>query len=255
MNQKSIDLNCDLGEYEQVFAANTDAQIMPFISSCNIACGGHAGNLIVIEHTVSVAQKNRVNIGAHPSYPDRENFGRKVMNLSGANLQQTLQQQILKVKNVTELAGSSLSHVKPHGALYNQAAGDEQLAFLIAEVVATIDSDLLLYGLADSAMAVAAEKVGLDFVAEGFADRTYGEDKALVPRNQTGALITQPQQQFEQAIEMLANHQVRAVTGQMIKVDIDTLCLHGDHPTAIQTAEYLHQKLSESGYTIKPPRC
>lgn len=250
---QSIDLNCDLGEYESVQDGDSDAHIMPFISSCNIACAAHAGNTAVIDQTITCALKHQVNIGAHPSYPDRAHFGRHVMKISEADLKSSLKQQILLVQTAAKKQHANLKHVKPHGALYNQAANDFNLAILIAETILEIDSDLKLYGLAHSHVETAAEKVGLSFVAEGFADRAYTAGRTLVPRDQEGACIANPKKQIEQVLSLLSDGCIKTLTGEVVSLKVDTLSLHGDHPHAVQTAKYLSQTINEAGFQIKAP--
>jgi UPF0271 protein len=252
--QTCIDLNCDLGEYEQLSRGHNDAAIMAYISSCNIACGGHAGNQAVIEHTVGLALSHGVNIGAHPAYPDSANFGRKAMNMPVKALQSTFLEQIQTIKYAAEAQGGKLSHVKPHGALYNQAADDLQLALLLVETVAEVDSKALIYGLADSKMQQAADRLGVQFVAEGFADRAYTQAATLVPRIEAGAVITDVSVMFKQVLQMMQKQCVVAITGEEIPLRIDTLCVHGDHPNAIQTAQCLSQGLKQAGFQIQAPQ-
>lgn len=248
-----IDLNCDLGEYEGLNEGVSDSRIMPFISSCNIACGAHAGNEAVIQQTIQCAIKHQVSMGAHPSYPDRERFGRQVMAISHQDLEKTLKQQIIFVKTAIEVNGVSMQHVKLHGALYNQAAIDESLAQLIVQVVASIDENLFVYGLAHSKMACAAKERGLKFIAEGFADRAYTNEKTLVPRNQPGACIESFDAQLQQVLRLLNEGQVMSASGQVIPLKVGTICLHGDHDHAIQTAQILSQGIKKAGFKIKSP--
>lgn len=249
----TIDLNCDLGEYEAKSDDANDAGIMPFISSCNIACGAHAGNQQVIERTIELAIKNQVSMGAHPSYPDKANFGRKKIDISAQDLRQSIRNQILAVKTAVETHGKPLAHIKPHGALYNQAAVDFELAVLLCEVVAEIDQQLLFFGLAHSLMAEAAATVGLSFVAEAFADRAYALDKTLVPRNQSGAVITDNKVMADRVLNLVRKQAVQSIDGNWIDLKAATICLHGDHQNSIHTAQFLNSILFESGTAIKSP--
>ncbi|MCX7554945.1 5-oxoprolinase subunit PxpA [Marinicella sp. S1101] len=253
MSTPSIDLNCDLGEYDSPSEGASDAKIMPFISSCNIACGAHAGNQPVIKQTVQWAINHQVKIGAHPAYPDRENFGRTVMRINRVDLQTSIQQQIMLVKQQAEACGGELHHIKPHGALYNQAATDASLAELIVEVVAAVDSGLLVYGLAHSELATAASKLGLGFVAEGFADRAYTATKTLLPRHLDGACIDDPKRQLQQALQLLQKGQVNTVSGESVRISVATMCLHGDHPNAVAAARTLNQGIKAAGFSIQAP--
>ncbi len=253
MSQTSIDLNCDLGEYEQLSEAENDAAIMPYLSSCNVACGGHAGNRQVIEHTVALARAAGVHVGAHPSYPDRPHFGRRSMSLPDHELRASIQDQLCLVKTIVEAAGERLCHVKPHGALYNQAAVDSRLALLLAEEVAAIDPGLLLYGLAQSQLAQAAATVGLTFVAEGFVDRAYTDSGHLVPRSEPGAVISDVELMTKRVVDWLQHGQVETATGRRVKLAIETLCLHGDHADSLTTAKSLHAALQQAGITLLAP--
>lgn len=249
-----LDLNCDLGEYDEPQNFQHDAAIMSWISSCNIACGAHAGNQSVIEQTVALAKKKGVSIGAHPSYPDRENFGRRTMALPAKELKPILIEQIQRVKLAAEKQGAHLSHVKPHGALYNQAASDLDLAVLLLETVAEIDSSLMIFGLVHSKMEQAAGQVGLQFVAEGFADRAYTGTKTLVPRTVPGAVVSDVKVMLSRVLQILKNQRVCTISGELISLKINTLCLHGDHENSVQTAQFLNQGLLQAGFLIQPPQ-
>lgn len=253
MSRTSIDLNCDLGEYERLSDAANDAAIMPYLSSCNVACGGHAGNRQVIEHTVALARAAGVHVGAHPSYPDRTHFGRRTMTLPEHELRASIRAQLCLVKTLVEAQGERLWHVKPHGALYNQAAADYDLALLLAEEVAAVDAELLFFGLAQSQLAEAAAAVGLRFVAEGFADRAYTATGHLVPRSESGAVIDDTGLMTKRVVEWLQQGHVETATGSSVKLAIETLCLHGDHADSLQTAKCLHAALLQAGVTIQAP--
>ncbi|WP_223789390.1 5-oxoprolinase subunit PxpA [Marinicella meishanensis] len=248
-----IDLNCDLGEYASLADGQVDAAIMPHISSCNVACGGHAGNQAVMAQTMRWALQHGVQIGAHPGYPDRVNFGREPMSMSPRELQQAMQQQLSLAQAVAAATGATIRHIKPHGALYNQAAEDLTLALKLMTWVAVIDDRWLFYGLAHSAMAEAAAQVGLRFVAEGFADRGYTARRTLQPRDQAGALISEPAAMLQRAIDLAQQSPVAAVSGERLDLRVETLCLHGDHPGAAASAERLHQGLVAAGIAIRAP--
>ncbi len=249
----SIDLNCDLGEYDELSQGGNDEAIMAYISSCNIACGAHAGNEQVIGHTVALAKRQQVSIGAHPSYPDRKNFGRKMMQLANKELRPILHDQIARVAALTQQQDAVLAHVKPHGALYNQAAIDLDLALLLAETIAEQGQKLMFYGLAHSAMAQAAKEVGVVFVAEGFADRAYTALRTLQPRGEPGAIINDADVMLQRVIGLLQKEQVMAVSNERIELKIDTLCIHGDHEGSLKTAETLYHGIRAAGFGINPP--
>lgn len=249
----AIDLNCDLGEYDDPADDVNDAAIMPHISSCNIAGGAHAGNQVVIEHTVQLAIRHRVSMGAHPGYPDRSGFGRRVMELPEAALQDSLLEQIQRVDVAVRQSGQQLRHVKLHGALYNQAAADVNLAVKLVGWIRSVSPDLLVFGLAHSAMQTACEQTGMRFVAEGFADRAYQTNRQLLPRSQPGAVLEDPQLVVAQATSLICDHSVTAINGVRTALKIDTLCVHGDHPQAVQQAQKLSQALRDQGVVIRPP--
>ena len=248
-----VDLNCDLGEYDDPAHDENDAAIMPHISSCNIACGAHAGNQSVIEHTVGLARQHGVRMGAHPGYPDRDHFGRVSMELSADALRDSLLEQINRVRTAVEQAGERLQHIKLHGALYNEAAADPTLARHLVSWMRSVSADVLIFGLAHSAMSDACDELGMRFVAEGFADRAYQANQQLVPRNQPGAVIEDPERIIRQATDMISQQSIQAISGESIQLKVDTLCLHGDHPQAVQQASRLNQALRAAGINIRPP--
>lgn len=239
----TIDINCDLGESVESAQWQLDAKLMPYISSCNIACGGHAGNIESISVSIDNALKNNISIGAHPSYPDKENFGRKSLNLSVSELRQTLSEQILTVEKRCHDKQTTLSHVKPHGALYNDAATDLKLAMVIAEEVARCSTSYKLFGLAESEMYQAAQRVGIDFVHEGFMDRNYQDNKTLVQRSEPNALHSSLDISLRQALQLAKGEAITTANNSLIKLQVDSICLHGDNPDAQAIAKQLHDLL------------
>lgn len=245
----SIDLNCDMGE-----GFDSDAAIMPFISSVNIACGYHAGDTDTMHRTVELALKNNVLIGAHPSYPDRENFGRTDMTgkqLQPADLPAIITDQINLLEAICKTFGTSLHHVKPHGALYNRAAWDEEVSARICTAVKAANPALLLYGLSGSETQKQALAHHVAFASEVFADRTYQNDGSLTPRAQPGAMITDEDKSLQQVLQMLQQKTVTTVSGKTIPIKADTLCIHGDGPHALAFAQRIHQALKQHGIEIK----
>lgn len=243
--QIQIDLNSDLGEHP---GSNLDQQIMPFISSCNIACGGHAGNAASVEQTIYLAMQYGVAVGAHPAYPDRENFGRTIMNISKEALEQTLLKQILLVKQTCERLGTKLHHVKPHGALYNEAAKNSDLSNLICGVMKEIGSEVKLYGLAHSLMQNIATGQGIEFIAEGFADRQYEPDKSLRSRKKEAAVLSDAQEVLRQVEEMAINQRVFA--DNWIGIEAQSICLHSDTKGAVNLAEKIRNHLEFKGVHV-----
>ncbi len=236
-----MDINCDLGEYERLSEAHRDAEIMPFISACNIACGGHAGNPLTMRHSVQLALENNVFIGAHPSYPDAANFGRRSLQLSEAQLYQVLVEQITALKTLTESQGVRLHHVKPHGALYNDASADFSVAKVVVAAVKSMGREVKLYCQAHSALAEVAQTAGVTFVTEGFVDRRYLSRHRLVPRAHRDALIEDVSEQMQQARSLIVEKGLTTKDGEWLEIDCDTLCLHGDHPKALATARALYR--------------
>ncbi|WP_275555439.1 5-oxoprolinase subunit PxpA [Mixta sp. Marseille-Q2659] len=229
-----IDLNADLGE-----GCGSDRELLQLVSSANIACGFHAGDAQTMLQSVRWALEYGVAIGAHPSFPDRENFGRSAMQLPSETVYAQVLYQIGALKAITESEGGKLTHVKPHGMLYNQAARDAGLADAIARAVKAIDAGLLLVGLAGSESIRAARHYGLQTREEVFADRGYQTDGSLVPRGQPGAMIEEEKQAISRTLEMVQHGTVASVTGERVALRAQTVCLHGDGPHALAFARRL----------------
>ncbi|MGB4773481.1 MAG: 5-oxoprolinase subunit PxpA [Chitinophagaceae bacterium] len=247
----AVDLNCDMGESTASQKIGADELIMPLISSANIACGFHGGDPEVIAATIELAKKNQVAIGAHPSFPDRENFGRKEMELDSHTIRNLIIYQVSAMKGMAASMNAVLTHVKPHGALYNMAARRQDYAEAIANAVMTIDPKLVLFGLAGSTMLSAAAEIGLTTCAEVFADRSYQDDGSLTPRTQPGAMIKNVQQAVQQVVGMVKEGRVRSMNGRWIALKADTVCIHGDTPGAAEYAKAIRHGLEESGIIIK----
>jgi len=236
-----IDLNCDLGE-----AVGNDEAIMPYITSANIACGFHAGDADVMRAAVRLAKPFGVNVGAHPGWNDRQNFGRHEMDVSAQEAEAIVLYQIQTLAGIAKAEHVALTHVKPHGALYNQAAKDRGLADAIARAVRSFSVDLILVGLAGSRLCEAGLALGIKVAGEGFPDRAYNPDGTLMSRSQPGAVIESP--------EVIANNALKLIRdgilfGERI-VDVDTLCLHGDHPHAAENAKLLRKTLIKNGIEV-----
>ena len=253
MSQK-IDLNCDMGESFGAWRMGNDAALMDYVSSVNIACGFHAGDARVIRKTVEIAIKKGVSIGAHPSFPDLQGFGRREMKLSTEEIFDIVLYQISAVKGICESLGTKLRHVKPHGALYNQAAKDKSMAKAIAEAVKSVDKNLTLYGLSGSDLISEAEKFGLVTASEVFADRTYTDDGSLTPRSDFGALIQDTEQSVAQVLQMINDQTVTATTGEKIPLKADTVCIHGDGKNALEFAKTIREKLLKNGIEVSSIR-
>lgn len=243
----AIDLNSDLGE-----GAGTDEAIMPFISSANIACGGHAGSAETMRDTVALALRHRVTVGAHPGYRDLERFGRVALDLPSARLLDDLRRQIEELREIAERAGATLAHVKAHGALYNRGERDDETGRVIAAAVRAVDARLMLFAPPGSAMARAAASSGVRVAREGFVDRAYEADGTLRPRRLEGALHTDPAVAAAQALSFVRDGGVRAYGGTFLKMEVDTLCLHGDTPGAPAIAAAVRGALRGAGVEVKP---
>ena len=241
----SIHINCDLGE-----GSKHDQDLMPLISACNIACGGHAGTLESMQHTVKLAMEHEVEIGAHPSYPDKENFGRKSIDISSEDLKLNIEAQILSLKQIAEAEGAKLVHVKPHGALYNDAAKDKNIAKIILESLEILEKNIRLYVPLNSEISrLAMGKYELYF--EAFADRNYEENYSLVSRQNPNAIITQKEEVFKHLFGMFKDAKIHSNNGTVLDCKADTFCLHSDTPDSVKILEYLHKKLAEKGIQIK----
>ena len=241
-----IDINCDMGE-----GIGNESFIMPFISSANIACGFHAGDEAEMKRVVELCLQFNVAIGAHPSFYDKQNFGRIEMNLSANEIQQLIREQLYILNNIVLAAGGKLHHVKPHGALYNMAAKDVRIAAGIAGAVKDFDSALVYYGLSGSVMIEEALKAGLSTANEVFADRTYEPDGSLTPRTESGALITNPNEAIQQVIQIILEEKVTTINGEKIAMQADTICIHGDGIHAVEFAKKIHQRLVATGIQIQ----
>lgn len=243
-----IDLNCDLGE-----GYPNDAELMPLISSANVACGFHAGDDDTMRRTVDLAVKNGVAIGAHPGFDDKENFGRKAIQMSKQAYYDLVTIQLEKLHAIAQAAGAALHHVKPHGALYNMAAKDAELAFAIAHAVFDFDSSLILYGLSGSVSIEQAKALGLATACEVFADRSYQPDGSLTPRTQSGALIEDTQKCLEQVWDMVQKKTVQAMDGTVVPIVAETICLHGDGEHAVEFAGAMRAFLLEKQIAVQAP--
>lgn len=246
MQRSYIDLNCDMGE-----GMPNDALIMPFISSANIACGGHAGDADSMQRTIELCLQHGVAIGAHPSFPDKANFGRTNMYMPLDVLEAELMGQLQAIKTICDRMGARLHHVKPHGALYNMAGTDASLGQLIATVVASFDASLIVYGGSGGRLIEAATAVGLRTASEVFADRTYQDDGSLTPRSMPNALIDDEQLSLQQVQQMVVHGTVTTVTGHSILIVADTICIHGDGPHAVAFATNIHHHLQEHHVNIR----
>ena len=217
-----------------------EAQLMPYIDSANIACGYHAGDAVTMREVILLCLQYNVYIGAHPSFPDRENFGRTPMHMPDKETYDLVTAQLRIIDNIARECGRKLYHVKPHGALYNMAASDARLARTVAQAVKDFDASLVYYGLSGSVMIAEAEKLGLQTVNEVFADRTYQPNGSLTPRSDPGALLHNKEKVVEQVLRMVEEGKVRTTTGEEISIQADTICIHGDGEHAVEFAKAIY---------------
>lgn len=239
-----------MGESFGAWRMGNDAALMDYVSSVNIACGFHAGDATTIRKTVETAIKKSVAVGAHPSFPDLQGFGRREMKMSPQEVFDIVLYQISAVKGICESLGGRLHHVKPHGALYNQAARDRELAEAVAAAVKSLDENLILYGLSESYLISEAEKINLKTASEVFADRTYQTDGSLTPRSKSGALIQNTEQAAAQVLQMIFDQSVTATSGEKVSITADTICIHGDGGHALEFAKTIYGKLLENQVEI-----
>jgi 5-oxoprolinase (ATP-hydrolysing) subunit A len=247
-----IDLNSDVGESFGEWSLGRDEELIPLVSSVNVACGAHAGDPLVMTRTVRLARDAGVAVGAHPGYPDLQGFGRRDMSLSADELSATIRFQLGALAGIARTEGCELRHVKPHGALYNRAATDDALATCVAEAVRGFSPDLILVALAGSALQRAGASAGLTVAAEAFADRAYEHDGTLRSRQLPGALLESPQQAAAQALAIAREGRIRTHDGETITVQAQTICIHGDTPGAPEIARTVRRALEGAGVVIQP---
>ena len=246
-----VDLNCDLGESFGAYTIGLDDQVIPHVTSANIACGAHAGDPSVMRNTVRCAHAAGVAIGAHPGYPDLMGFGRRALAMGPDDVYASILYQVGALAAFAKAEGAQLHHVKPHGALYNAAAKDATLAQAIAQAVKDFDDQLILVGLAGSESITTAQNVGLRTASEFFADRAYQENGTLVPRTLAGAVITDKQKAIERTLRAVKEGVVESEMGTVIPIAADTICIHGDSPAAVAFAAEIRAALEAAGVTVR----
>ncbi|NYT66559.1 LamB/YcsF family protein [Alcaligenaceae bacterium] len=251
----TIDLNCDMGESFGAWSMGQDTDILPYVTSANIACGFHAGDPSIMRHTVQAALAHGVALGAHPGLPDLVGFGRRRMDITPDAAYDMVVVQVGSLAAVAATQGARLNHVKAHGALYNMASSNQALSQAIAQAVFDVDPGLTLYALAGSLQVQVARDIGLPVAQEVFADRSYQADGSLTPRTQAGAMITDLEIALQQILTMIRQRKVVSVQGTAVAVQPDTLCIHGDQPGAVIFARSIRQALEREGVLVKsvPP--
>lgn len=245
-----VDLNSDLGESFGAYTMGMDAEILKYVSSANVACGWHAGDAMVMEQTVADAAAAGAAVGAHPGFPDLLGFGRRNIAVTPAEAKAYTKYQLGALLAFTKAQGITLQHVKPHGALYNMAAVDEALAEGICRGIYEVDPQIILLGLANSKMITAAEKVGLRAASEVFADRAYNDDGTLVSRKLPGSVIHDKDVAIARTVQMVTQGTVESVNGKLIHIKADSICVHGDNPSALEFVKNIRETLIKNGVTI-----
>lgn len=249
---KTVDLNSDLGESFGAYRIGMDGDVLAYISSANVACGFHAGDPLVMDKTIAAAKEAGVAVGAHPGFPDLMGFGRRNMVCTAKEVKAYVQYQVGALAAFAAAHGMKLQHCKPHGAMYNMAAKDPDMAQAIADAVAEVDGNMILLALAGSAMLEAGKRAGLKTASEVFADRAYRQDGTLVPRSAPGAVIHDTEEAIARTVRMVKQGRVTAVTGEEVEIRADSICVHGDNPSAVEFVKAIHKKLEDEGIRIAP---
>ena len=247
-----ININCDLGESSKLHSTENDPLLLAIVNSANIACGYHAGDKPTMEKTIKISKKNKVSIGAHPSFNDPENFGRKRLNLPSSEIKKLIIDQINILSDVAINAGVKVTHVKPHGALNNMACENYDLAKVISESIMQVDKELIFLVPTGSQMEKAGKKLGMKIATEIFADRNYEDDGNLVSRSKENAMITDPEIAKKHVIKMVESQALNCYSGKQIPCEIDSICVHGDGKSAVNTAKQIREGLIKSGVTLNP---
>ena len=247
-----ININCDLGEKSKHHSNHNDPKLLDIVNSANVACGYHAGDDQSMNQVVKISKKNQVSIGAHPSFNDPENFGRKRMDLPPSEIRKLIIDQYAILQNIASNHGENVTHIKPHGALNNMACEDIELATIIAKAIYEIDKNLIYLVPTGSKMELSAKKLNMNIACEIFADRNYEDDGNLVSRSKSHALITDPEEAKKHVLSMVKNQAINCHSGKQIPCEIDSVCIHGDNESSLATAKSIKENLIENGLKLKP---
>ncbi|MDB2708596.1 LamB/YcsF family protein [Candidatus Pelagibacter bacterium] len=247
-----ININCDLGEKSKFHSIENDPELLNIVNSANIACGYHAGDEKTMEMVIQISKKNGVSLGAHPSFKDPENFGRKRMNLSSLEIKKLIFDQYEILQKIAQKYNENVTHIKPHGALNNMACEDLELATTLALAIKEINKDIIYLVPTGSQMEVAAKKNGLKIACEIFADRNYEDNGNLISRSKPNALITDPQLAKNHVLSMVKNQAINCLSGKQIPCEIDSVCIHGDNESSLATAKSIRDNLVNNGLELKP---
>ena len=252
MSGMEININCDLGEKSELHSIENDPELLKIVNSASIACGYHAGDEQTMDFTIKTSKKNGVSIGAHPSFKDTKNFGRKRINLSEKEITELIVDQYNILQSIAERYNENVSHIKPHGALNNMACEDMDLANIIAKTIKHINKDLIYLVPTGSKMEIAAKKLNMKIACEIFADRNYEDDGNLVSRKKSNALIIDPEEAKKHVLNMVKNQSLNCHSGKQIPCEIDSICIHGDNESSLATAKSIKDNLLENGLELKP---
>ena len=247
-----ININCDLGEKSKFHSIENDPELLNIVNSANIACGYHAGDEKTMEMVIQISKKNGVSLGAHPSFNDPENFGRKRMNLSSLEIKKLIFDQYEILQKIAQKYNENVTHIKPHGALNNMACEDLELATTLAVAIKEINKDIIYLVPTGSQMEVAAKKNGLKIACEIFADRNYEDNGNLISRSKPNALITDPELAKNHVLSMVKNQAINCLSGKQIPCEIDSVCIHGDNESSLTTAKSIRDNLVDNGLELKP---
>ena len=247
-----ININCDLGEKSKFHSTENDPELLNIVNSANIACGYHAGDNETMNMVIKISKSNGVSIGAHPSFNDPENFGRKKINLTSSEITKLIIDQYEILQKVAEKNGENVTHIKPHGALNNMACEDLELANTLAKAINEINKDIIYLVPTGSKMEIAAKKLNMKIACEIFADRNYEDDGNLVSRKNSQALIIDPEQAKKHVLNMVKNQALNCLSGKQIPCEIDSVCIHGDNESSLLTARSIKDNLVDNGFILKP---
>jgi len=247
-----LNLNCDLGEKSKHFDGKNDPKLLKIINTANIACGYHAGNKKIIEETIKISKKNNVSIGAHPSFKDKKNFGRKRLNLTNNEIYKIVTEQLKIISKIADKLKYPITHVKPHGALNNIACEDIDVSMNIAKAIKEFDKNLIFMVLPLTCMDKAAKKVNIKYACEIFADRNYNDYGLLIDRSNQNSLINNPKEIIKNIIIMLENKSIKSISGKLLKTDIDSICVHGDGYNAVKIAKKIKEGLIKKQINLLP---
>jgi UPF0271 protein len=247
-----ININCDLGEKSKFHSIKNDPALLNIVNSANVACGYHAGDKATMEMVVKISKKNGVSIGAHPSFNDPENFGRKRINLNSSEIKKLIIEQFEILQSIAQKNNDNVTHIKPHGALNNMACEDLELAKILANTINEINKDIIYLVPTGSQMEIAAKKLDMKIACEIFADRNYEDDGNLVSRSKSNAIITDPEIATKHVLKMINNQSINCLSGKKIPCKIDSVCIHGDNENSLNTAKLIKKNLYDNGLSLLP---